>query len=36
MGGGGYGDNIFEISCSKKIETNRPGDKVTIALFRDE
>lgn len=32
-GGGGHGDNILEISCSKQIANVSPGTEVEIALF---
>ena len=33
MGGGGHGDDILEIACSKKIPNVGPGAEVEIALF---
>jgi len=33
IGLGGYGDDIFEITCSQKIPNALPGDEVEIALF---
>ena len=33
MGGGGHGDHIFEIACSKLIPDVPPGTVVEIALF---
>ena len=33
MGGGGHGDDILEIACSKKIPNVGPGVEVEIALF---
>ena len=32
MGGGGHGDHILEIACSRKMPVS-PGDEVEIALF---
>jgi len=33
MGGGGHGDDILEIACSKKIPNVGPGAEVEIVLF---
>jgi CTP-dependent riboflavin kinase len=33
MGGGGHGDDILEIACSKKIPNVSPGAEVEIAMF---
>lgn len=33
-GGGGHGDHILEISCSKQLPNVQPGATVTIGLFR--
>jgi len=33
VGGGGHGDEILEIACSKKIPNVGPGVEVEIALF---
>jgi CTP-dependent riboflavin kinase len=32
-GGGGYGDHIVEIACSRRIPNVLPGTQVEIALF---
>ena len=31
---GGHGDNILEISCSKKLENVTPGSTVEVSFFR--
>jgi CTP-dependent riboflavin kinase len=34
-GGGGWGDDVLEITCSQKLENVTPGAAVEIQLFRD-